>query len=149
MSLSSTLARFAPARSGGLALDLALMTPLLALALVGGFVEDAMSRHWQLANAIRSGVQTAVTRPLTAETLSDLAAAIRAAAPTSPSGNQDLTIEMLCELPRGAKTRCADAAPGQPTYVAIRLTETWRPALPLPLLPRELPLQASLTLSFR
>ena len=49
----------------------------------------------------------------------------------------------------GNTARCADADPAQATYVAIRLTETWHPALALPLLPRTLPLQAGLTLSFR
>jgi Flp pilus assembly protein CpaB len=137
-------------RGRGLALDLVLLTPLLVLALVGSLVEDAMSRQAQLANAIRFGVETAAaTGPLTAETLGEIAAAIRAAAPKSPTGSQDLSVEMFCELPSGATARCADATAGQATHVAIRLTETWQPALPLPLLPKALPLQAGLTLSFR
>jgi len=148
MALLATITRFAPSRRG-LALDLALVAPLLVLALVSGFVEDAMSRQAQLANAIRSGVQAAVTGSPTAETLNDIAAAIRAAAPQSPTGSQNLSVEMRCEKPGGETARCADAVPGQAVYVAIRLTETWRPALPLPLLPRTLPLQAGLTLSFR
>lgn len=148
MSLLSTLGRFVPRRGGGLVLDLALMAPLLVLALVGGFAEDAMSRQRQLANAIRAGVQTAVVRPPTVETLSDLAAAVRAAAPTSPTGSNDLTVEMLCAFPSGATAPCSDADPGQAISVTIRLSETWRPAFPLPLLPKELPLQAALTLQF-
>jgi hypothetical protein len=125
MSLLAKLTRFAPTRGSGLILDLLLVTPLLVLALVGSLVEDAMSRQAQLANAIRSGVQTAAaTGPLTAETLGEIAAAIRAAAPQSPTGSQHLSVEMLCELPSGATARCTDALPGQTTYVAIRLTET-------------------------
>ena len=149
MSLLAELARFAPMRGRGLALDLVLVAPLLAMALVGGFVEDAMSRQALLANAIRSGVQSVVTGPPTAETLGDITAAIRAAAPQSPTGSQDLSVEMFCELPSGATARCTDATPGAATHVAIRLTETWHPSLPLPLLPKTLPLQAGLTLSFR
>ena len=147
MSLLAELARFVPTRGRGLALDLVLMAPLLAMALVGSFVEDAMSRQAQLANAIRSGVQAAVTGPPTAKTLDDIAVAIRAAVPQSPTGSQDLSLEMFCQLPNSAPVRCTD--PGEATHVAIQLTETWQPALSLPLLPKTLPLQAGLTLSFR
>lgn len=149
MSWLSDLAKFARTQGRGLALDLALTAPLLVLALVAGFAEDAMNRQKQLASAVRSGVQTAVVRPPTAEALSDLASAIRAAAPKSPNTDQDLTVEMLCGFPSGATARCTDADLGQVAFVTIRLSETWRPALQLPLLPKELPLLAGLTLSFR
>jgi Flp pilus assembly protein TadG len=149
MSLLATLNRFAPTKGGNLTIDLLVMAPLLVLAVVGFFIEDAMTRQAQLADAIRTGVQATVTGPPTEETLEDIAAAIRLAAPKNPSGSQSLSVELLCVQPSGATARCTDPAPGQAIQVAIRLTETWRPPIELPLLPRSLPLQAGLTLGFQ
>ena len=144
------LTRFAEAREGALALEFALMAPMLMILLAGIIdVGAAINRQMQLTSAVQSGVQLAIAQPPTAETLDTIATAVRLSAPEDPTDSQDVAVEMFCELASGAQASCADAAPGQATFVAIRLTETWQPALSYPILQHAAPLEASLTLRVR
>jgi hypothetical protein len=103
----------------------------------------------QLTSAVQSGVQLAIAQPPTADTLGTIAAAVRVSAPEDPTESQDVVVEMFCEQASGATASCANPVPGQATYVMIRLTETWQPAISYPLLQHAVPLAASLTLRVR
>lgn len=144
------LKRFAEARDGALALEFALMAPMLMILLAGVIdVGAAINRQMQLTSAVQSGVQLAIAQPPTAETLGTIAAAVRVSAPEDPTESQDVVVEMFCELASGAAASCAEPAPGQATYVTIRLSETWQPAISYPLLQHAVPLEANLTLRVR
>jgi Flp pilus assembly protein TadG len=144
------LGRFAGARDGAMALEFALMAPLLMILLAGIIdVGAAINRQVQLTSAVQSGAQLAIARTPTAETLGDIEAAIRLSAPENANDSQSIIVQMFCESAAGVAASCSEPQPGLATYVAISLSETWAPTLSYPLHQRSLPLEASLTLRVR
>lgn len=145
------LQRLATDRDGAMALEFALMAPLLMLLFatlidVGG----AVNRQMQLVGAVRAGVQLAVARPPTAETLHEIRAAVRATDAEPEDDDMALEVELFCEEPDGGRVAC-DVGTGSAhaTYVSIRLAEAWAPTLTYPLLRQAIPLSASQTVRVR
>ena len=144
------LVPFAEARDGALALEFALMAPMLMVLLAGVIdVGAAINRQMELTSAVQSGAQLAIARAPTAETLGEITAAVRLAAPPDANESQEILVDMFCEAADGVSASCSEPAPGLATYVDIRLSETWQPALSYPLHGQSLPLEASLTLRVR
>lgn len=151
MCHAQSLGQLAGARQGSMAIELALVAPVLLL-LTAAVVDfgSAVNRQLQLIGAVRAGTQLAVARPPTAETLHEIRAAVQLTAPRQAGDTQELAVELFCEQVDGERVGCNPTA-GQEhaTYVSIRLSEIWSPTLTYPLLRQALPLGASQTVRVR
>ena len=151
MRIACRLGRLAADRDGAMALEFALMAPLLMLVFATLIdLGSAVNRQMQLVGAVRTGVQLAVARPPTAETLHEVRTAVRATGAAPEDDRQTLEVELFCETPAGDRVGCdPGAATPHATYVSVRLAEAWAPTLTYPLLRQAIPLGASQTVRVR
>jgi Flp pilus assembly protein TadG len=150
MSIQTLLRRFKVASEGSMAVEFALLLPIL-LILLAAVVDfgAAVNRQMALSAAVRAGAQLAVAQPPTAETLHAVAAAIRQTAPEDPDEQQEVTVELFCERSDGEPVACDAGLPGQATYVTMRLSEVWAPTFSYPLHQRTMALAARQTVRVR
>jgi Flp pilus assembly protein TadG len=145
------LRRFGGARDGSMALEFALMAPVLLLLAVAVIdFGGAVNRQMQLVGAVRAGVQLAVARPPSAGTLSEIRSVVQLAAGERSEGTQELVVDLFCEQADGAPIACGSGADqALATFVSIRVTEAWSPTLTYPLLRQAVPLAAGQTVRVR
>lgn len=136
--------RLATAEDGSMALEFALLAPvllLLAVAIID--IASAANRQIQLVGAVRAGVQLAVDRPPTPATLHEIASIVRGTGPEAHDDDaQAVVVEMFCEGADGARLACGVDPAGEATYVSIAFTESWAPTLTYSLVRQAVPLAA-------
>jgi Flp pilus assembly protein TadG len=138
-----TLRSFRGSEEGSMALEFALMAPilvLLAVAIVD--VSGAANRQMQLVGAVRAGAQLAVVRPPAPATLHEIEAAVRGTAPEADGDSRVVVVELFCERADGARVTCGTEAAGEAAYVSIDVTESWSPTFSHALVGRPVPLAA-------
>lgn len=145
------LRQFGRARDGSMALEFALIAPLLLLLAVAVIdFGGAVNRQVQLVGAVRAGIQLAVARPPSAETLPEIRSVVQSTAGERSNGAQELVVDLFCEQADGASVACGSGGDqAQATFVSIRVTEIWSPTLTYPLLRQAVPLAAGQTVRVR
>lgn len=130
--------------SGAAAIELALVTPILAAMAVG--LADgglAIAQQMRLNDSAHSGAQYGLVRnPIQG----DLSGVIAAIGEGTPAAARQINVTLSCECADGAALACtATCADGtlRRRYLNISLTEVYRTLIPYPLLDPEIPLQSN------
>lgn len=134
---------FTGSQDGSMALEFALMAPILVLLAVAVVdVSGAANRQMQLVGAVRAGAQFAVVRPPTPATLHEIETAVRGTAPEAQGDSQMVVVELFCERADGARVTCGAESAGEAVYVSIDVAENWSPTLSHALIGQAVPLAA-------
>lgn len=129
--------------AGAAAVELALVTPLLAV-LVFGLTDTglAIAQRMELIDAAQQGIQYGQLRNPVGDDISGIQSAI---GPGQAGNGRASTITLYCECEAGVQVSCATTCPADVVlrrYLDIVLTENYSTIFPYPLVGSIVPLRA-------
>ncbi|MEQ1887753.1 MAG: TadE/TadG family type IV pilus assembly protein [Alphaproteobacteria bacterium] len=128
--------------SGAAALELALITPLLAVLTLG--LTDtgrAIGQRMQLIDAAQQGILYGQLRNPVGDDVSGVLAAI---GPGSPENARSTTVALYCECVVGAQLSCAVTCPENVVmrrYLDVTITENYITLFPYPFIGETVPIR--------